>query len=171
MNVNAVGALSSYTYQSTLAQTGSAGQALSQALAASKAQVDQASSIFGNTGQGDALTALTASSGLSALSYSASAASGSTSDVLQALLGTSSSSSASTSSLSSLFSTSGGQSVSAAMLSPDATAALARYTYNQSQTSASPTATTSSSSATPTITQLIASGQQALLSSTLNLLA
>jgi hypothetical protein len=166
MNVNAIGALSSYTYQNILSQTGSASQALSEALVASQSQVDQASSLFGNTGQGDALTTLAASSGLSALSslsYSAAAASSGSSDALQGLLGSSSS----TSSLSSLFSTSGGQSVSAAMLSPDAAEALARYTYNQSQNNSNSTASTTA----PTITQLIASSQQALLSSTLNLLA
>jgi hypothetical protein len=166
MNVNATGALSSYTYQSTLAQTGSASQALSQALAASQSQVDQASSIFGSTGQGDALSALAASSGLSALSsltYSAASASGSSSDALQALLGSSSS----TSSLSSLFDTSGGQSMSVAMLSPSSAEALVRYAYDQSNNKSSSTAPAT----TPTITQLIASGQQTLLSSGLNLLA
>ena len=170
MNVNAIGALSSYTYQSTLAQTGSASQALSQALAASQSQVDEASSIFSSGGQGDALTALAASSGLSALSslsYSAATASGNSSDALQAVLGSSASSSTATSSLSSLFSTSGGQSLSVAMLSPSAAEALVRYTYDQSNNKSSSTAPAT----TPTITQLIASGQQTLMSSSLNLLA
>lgn len=165
MNVNATGALSSYTYQSTLTQTGSASQALSQALAASQSQVDEMSSLFGSTGQGDSQASLIAGSSpaaLSTLTYSAAAASGNGADALQALLGSSSASS----SLSSLFSTTGGQSMSVAMLSPSAAEALVRYTYDQSQ-GQSAAATTN----TPTTAQLIASGKQTLLTSGLNLLA
>jgi hypothetical protein len=166
MNVNATGALTSYTYQNILSQTGSTSQALSQALAASQSQIDQASSLFGSTDQADPLTTLAASSGLSALSsltYSAVAASGNGSDALQAMLGTSSS----TSSLSALFTTSSGQSTSVAKLSPSAAEALVRYTYEQGQNKSGSTAPAT----TPTITQLIASGQQTLMASGLNLLA
>jgi hypothetical protein len=172
MNVNATGALSSYTYQSTLTQTGSASQALSQALAASQSQVDEMSSLFSSAGQGDPLASLAASSGLAALSsltYSAATASGNGADALQALLGSSSA----TSSLSSLFSTTGGQSMSVAMLSPGAAEALVRYTYNQSQnqTTAATTTAPSTSPTSPTTAQLIVSGKQTLLTSGLNLLA
>src|SRR5664279_5689380 len=162
MNVNATGALSSYTYQSTLTQTGSASQALSQALAASQSQVDEMSSLFGSTGQGDSQASLIANSGLAALStltYSAAAASGNGSDALQALLGSSSS----TSSLSSLFSTTGGKSMSVAMLAPSAAEALVRYTYDQSQNQTAPATATNATTASPTTAQLIASGKQTIL--------
>lgn len=165
MNVNATGALSSYTYQSTLAQTGSASQALSQALTASQSQVDDLSSLFSNSGQGASLAALSASSGLAALSsltYSATTASGNGTGALQALLGSTST----TSTLSTLFTTTGGQSLSVAMLSPSAAEALVRYTYDQSQSQ-----NQAATSNTQTTAQLIASGKQTLLTSGLNLLA
>lgn len=131
MDVNGLGGLVAYTYQKALSQTGSPDQALSQALSASQAQIDDLSSLFSSTGSEDSQTAL------------------------QALLGSSSP----TASLSSLFSSPDGLSVSASVLAPDATAALVRYTYDQSQ---NPTAS---------LSQALASGQQALLSSGLNLLA
>jgi len=162
MNVNTIGALSAYAYQNTLAQTGSTSQALSQALAASKAQVDSVTSMLSSMGPVDPLAALSGNSGmeaLSALTYSSSAASGNSADALQALLG----SNASTSSLSSLFSGSDGLSMSAALLSPSTTEALVRYTYDQSQNY--------SASSAQTTAQAIASGQQTLMTSTLNLLA
>jgi hypothetical protein len=162
MNVNAIGALSAYTYQNTLAQTGSASQALSQALAASQSQADDMSSLLSSVGSVDPLTALSGSSGmesLSALTYASSAASGNGSDALQAMLGTRSP----TSSLSSLFSGTDGLSMSAALLSPSTTEALVRYTYDQSQNH--------TASAAQTAAQAIASGQQTLMTSTLNLLA
>lgn len=157
MAVNAIGALSAYAYQNTLAQTGSASQALSQALAASKAQADQVSSLFGNASSTDSFLAQTGNSGLAALTYSASAASGTGADAIQALLGSQ------TSNPSSLFTNSDGQPSSAAMLSPSAAAALARYTYDQSQNH--------TASSAQTAAQAIASGQQSLLASGLNLLA
>jgi hypothetical protein len=168
MNVNATGALSSYTYQSTQTQTGSANQALSQALAASQSQVNDLSSLFNSTGQTDPLATLSASSGLEALSslaYASSAASGNGSGALQALLGSSSS----TSSLSTLFTTTGGQSLSVAMLSPSAAQALVRYTYDQSQKQNQ--AAFAATANAPTTAQLIASGRQTLVSSGLNILA
>jgi hypothetical protein len=168
MDMNATGALSSYTYQSTLTQSGSASQALNQALAASRSQVDEMSSLYNNSGQEDPLASLAASSGLAALSsltYSAAAASGTGADALQALLGSSSA----TSSLTSLFSTTGAQSMSVAMLSPVAAEALVRYTYDQSQSQNQ--AAAAATTATQTTAQLIASGKQTLLTSGLNLLA
>jgi hypothetical protein len=162
MAVNAIGALSAYTYQNTLTQTGSASQALSQALAASQAQADQVSALFGTSSSADSFLAQSGTGGLAALTYSAASgsASGSSSgigtDALQALLGA-------TSQTSSLFTNSDGQPSSAAMLAPSAAAALARYTYDQSQNH---TATTAQTAA-----QAIASGQQSLLSSGLNLFA
>jgi len=162
MNVNAVGALSAYTYQSALAQTGNSSQALGQALAASQAQATDMSALFSSGSGSDPMAALGAGSGraaLNTLTYATAAASGSGADALQALLG----SSAPTSSLSSLFSSSDGLSLSAAVLSPSATEAMVRYTYDQSQNH--------STSSAQTAAQAIASGQQTLLSSGLNLLA
>ncbi|WLT31358.1 hypothetical protein [Geothrix sp. PMB-07] len=158
MNVNGLGALSAYTYQSTLSQTGSADLALSQALAASQSQVNDLSSLFASAGSEDPLAALIGTSGLSgmnALSYSTASSPGKGSEALQALLG----SSAPTSSLSSLFSNSDGLSVSAAILAPETTAALMRYTYDQSQNHSA------------SLSQALESGQQTLLASGLNLLA
>ncbi|MBI1751158.1 MAG: hypothetical protein HY014_12615 [Acidobacteria bacterium] len=158
MNVNGLGALSAYTYQSALTQTGSANQALSQALSASQAQINDLSALFSSTGSEDPLAGLSGASGLSglnALSYSTASSLGQDSAALQALLGSTSP----TASLSSLFSASDGLSVSASVLAPDATAALVRYTYDQSQNHSA------------SLGQALASGQQTLLSSGLNLLA
>jgi len=160
MSVNAIGALSAYTYQSTLAQTGSSNQALSQALAASQSQASDMSSLLSSLGATDPFATLSASSGLEAMSgltYSASAAAGKGASAVLAQLGTQSSSAAS------IFSGSDGLSVSAAVMSPSATEALVRYTYDQSQNHTASSAATAS--------QAIASGQQTLFASTLNLLA
>ena len=147
-----VSGLSTYTYQSTLQQTGSASQALSQALAASKSQADLVGSLFGNTGTQDALAGAFTSPDLAALTYTTSAAAGSGSDLLQSLL------SGASSSFAGLFS-SDGQSLTSAMVSPSAAAALARYAYDQNQ---NPTAL---------IQQATTSAQQSLLQSGLSLLA
>jgi hypothetical protein len=156
MAVNAIGALSAYTYQNTLTQTGSASQALSQALAASQAQADQVSALFGTSSSADSFLAQSGTGGLAALTYSAATDSGTGTDALQALLGA-------TSQTSSLFTNSDGGPSSAALLAPSAAAALARYTYDQSQNH---TATSAQTAA-----QAIASGQQSLLASGLNLFA
>lgn len=158
MDVNGLGGLVAYTYQKALTQTGSADQALNQALSASQAQVNDLNSLFSSAGSADPLAALSSASGLgelNALSYSTASPLGQDSAALQALLGSSSP----TASLSSLFSGTDGLPVSASVLAPDATAALVRYAYDQSQ---NPTAS---------LNQALASGQQALLSSGLNLLA
>ena len=147
-----VSGLSTYTYQSTLQQTGSASQALSQALTASKSQADLVGSLFGSTGTQDPLTGAFASPDLASLTYTTSAAAGSGSDLLQSLLA------GSGSSLAGLFS-SGGQSLTSAMVSPSAAAALARFAYDQSQNPATLTQ------------QATASAQQSLLQSGLSLLA
>ncbi len=160
MNVNAIGALSAYTYQNTLAQTGSTNQALSQALAASQSQSNDMGSLLSSLGGTDPLATASASSGLEALSgltYSASAASGQGASAVLAQLGSKSSSA------SSLFSGTDGLSISTAVMSPSATEALVRYTYDQSQNHTASSAATAS--------QAIASGQQSLMASTLNLLA
>lgn len=160
MNVNAIGALSAYTYQNTLAQTGSSNQALSQALAATQSQAGDMTSLLSSLGATDPFATLNASSSLealSALTYSASAASGQGPSAVLAQLRTQSSSATS------LFSGTDGLSLSAAVMSPSATEALVRYTYDQSQNHTASAATTAS--------QAIASGQQSLMASTLNLLA
>jgi hypothetical protein len=162
MNVNGIGALTAYTYQNTLAQTGNANQALSQALAASQSQSNDMMSLLSSLGSTDPLAAASGASGLeslSSLTYSTSAASGNGFDALQSLLG----SNASSSNLTSLFSTSDGLSMSAAMLAPDATEALVRYTYDQSQNHTASTPQTTS--------EAIASAQQTMFTTSLNLLA
>ncbi|GLH74309.1 hypothetical protein GETHLI_28110 [Geothrix limicola] len=163
MNVNAMGALSAYTYQSALTQTGSTNQALSQALAASQAQVNDLNSLFSSDGAIDPLASLSGASALqdmSTLTYSAAAASGNGSTALQALVN------AQGSNLGSLFSSSDSLSVSEAVLSPSTAEALARYAYDQSQNQTASTAQTSAQTAA----QAVASGQQALFNSSLDLL-
>lgn len=156
MDMNVAGALSAYTYQSTLAQTGSASQALTQALATSQSQVGQASALLAGAGSLDGAAALAGGSGaqaLASLAYSASAASGNGPEALQAMLATlgggTSGQSSTTDSLP----------LSTAILSPSTTEALVRYAYDQSQNPKN-------------AEQLaITAGQQALLTSGLNLTA
>ena len=156
MDVNVAGALSAYTYQSTLAQTGSASQALTQGLAAGQAQVAQANALLASAGSLDATTALAGGSGIQALAslaYSASAASGNGPEALQAML-------ASLGGGTSAFSaTSDSVPMSTAVLSPSTAEALVRYAYDQSQN--------------PKHAEQLAitAGQQALLTSGLNLTA
>ncbi|HEY3401104.1 MAG TPA: hypothetical protein VGK03_10775 [Geothrix sp.] len=156
MDMNVAGALSAYTYQSTLAQTGSASQALTQALATSQSQVGQASALLAGAGSLDGATALAGGSGvqaLASLAYSASAASGNGPEALQAMLATLGGGT------SALSSTSDSLPLSAAILSPSTTEALVRYAYDQSQNPKN-------------AEQLaITAGQQALLTSGLNLTA
>lgn len=159
MNVNAIGALSAYTYQNTLAQTGSSSQAMSQALAVSQSQADDMSSVLSSLGSMDSQTALSGSSGIEALSALTYSATGKGPDALQALLGSSSPANNG----SSLFSNSDAMPMSAAVMSPGTMAALVRYTYDQSQNH--------TSSAPQTTSQAVTSAQQALMASSLNLLA
>ena len=67
MDMNVSSALTAYAYQSTLTQTGSPSQALSQALAASQSQVASVTALWTGAGSADAFTALAGSSGTQAL--------------------------------------------------------------------------------------------------------
>lgn len=156
MDLNVSSALTAYAYQSTLTQTGSKSQALSQALAASQSQVASATDLLTGATSTDALSALAGSSGtqaLTSLSYATAAQSGNGADAVQALLASLNGG------VSALLPSSDGMPASATLLSPSTTAALVRYAYDQSQNPAN------------TVAQIAASGQQALLSSGLNLLA
>lgn len=147
-----ISGLSTYTYQATLQQTGSASQALTQALAASKSQADLVGALFQSSGSQETPASAFTSPGLASLAYTTSAGAGSGSDLLQSLLA------GAGSSLSGLFA-SEGQSLSSAMASPSAAAALARFAYSQGQNPAT------------LAQQTAASGQQSLLQSGLSLLA
>jgi hypothetical protein len=156
MDVNVAGALTAYTYQSTLAQTGSASQALTQALAASRSELNATSTLLDNGPSVDAFASLAGSTGsqaLTSLAYSTAAASGNGADAIKSLL------SSLNGGVSALLPTSEGMPASAALLSPSTASALVRYAYDQSQNPAN------------TAAKAAASGQQALLSSGLNLLA
>ena len=156
MDVNAVGALSAYTYQTALTQTGSASQALTQALASGQSQAAQTGALLASAGSLDPASLLAGGSNsqaLTSLAFAASAASGNGPEAIQAMLaslggGTSG-----------LLPTADSLPVSAAALTPGATQALIRYAYDQSQDP-------------QTAEQLaISAGQQALMSQGLNLLA
>lgn len=154
MNVSS--AFTAYAYQSTLTQTGSQSQALSQALAASQSQVASVNALLGGPTSLEPLSALASSSGsqaLTSLSYATAAQLGNGADAVQALLASLNGG------VSSLLPASDGMPASAALLSPSTTSALVRYAYDQSQ------------NPTHTAAQIAASGQQALLTSGLNLLA
>ena len=156
MDMNVSSALTAYAYRSALTQTGSPSQALSQALAASQSQVATATALLTGAGSADAFTGLAGSSGsqaLTALSYATAAPLGTGADAVQALLASLNGG------VSSLLPASGGMPASAALLSPSTTSALVRYAYDQSQ------------NPTHTAAQSAASGQQALVTSGLNLLA
>lgn len=177
MDVSGIGALSSYTYQSTLTQTGSTGQALAQAMAASQSEVANATSLLSGAGSMDSLFALAGASGsqalgpLATLAYGASGASGAPGaspspgegptavQNIQAMLASLAGGSPGLFSSASTPSSSDSLPVSAAALSPATTEALVRYAYDQSQ------------NPTNTAAQAAASGQRTQQSSGLNLLA
>lgn len=155
MDMSVSGALSTYAYQNTLTQTGSASQALTQAMAAGQSQAAEAGALLASAGQVDPISALSGGSNsqtLVSLAYSSSAASGNGPEAVQAMLATLGGGA------SALLPTSDGLPVSTAALSPTTTEALARYAYDQSQNPAH------------TAAQAAAAGQQSLLSSGLNLL-
>lgn len=155
MDVNVAGALTAYTYQSTLAQTGSASQALTQALAASQSELNATSTMLDNGSSVNAFASLAGGSGsqaLTSLAYATAAGSGNGADAIKSLL------SSLNGGVSALLPSSEGMPASAALLSPSTTSALARYAYDQSK------------NATATVAQAAASGQQALLASGLNLM-
>ena len=116
MAVDAIGSLSSYTYQSALSKTGSPDKALAQGLAMAQAQVAEASSLFSNGKSSDSLAFLGASANLpslASLTYTASAgAQDATSSAVSTLP------------------------ASVALLAPSSAQALARYAYDQSQSPA-----------------------------------
>ncbi len=130
MDMNGIGALSTYTYKSVLAQGGSAKQALAQALTSVQSQVASAATLFSGSDAMDPLATVVGASGsqsLTSLIYTTAASTGSGSSALQAML------SSMGNSTSTLFTPSGGLPDSAALLAPQAAAALARYAYDQSQ--------------------------------------
>jgi len=156
MDVNASAALSSYAYQTTLARTGSASRALSQALASNQSQAADTSALLASAGSFDALAPLAGganSQALVGLAYGASAAAGNGPEAVQALL-------ASLGGGSSVFTPdSDNLPVSAAALTSSSSLALARYAYDQSQ---NPEADTKAA---------VSAARQSILSSGLNLLA
>lgn len=130
MDMNGIGALSAYTYQSSLAQTGNSKQALAQALTAVQSQVASTATLLGGSGTMDPLAAAVGASGsqsLTSLIYTTAASTGAGSSALQAML------SSMGNSTSALFAPSDALPSSAALLAPKAAAALARYAYDQSQ--------------------------------------
>jgi hypothetical protein len=160
MDINAMSALTAYSYQNTLAQTGSRSQAVVQALATSQAQVAQMGSMFTSAqSAADPLAALASLAGgassqaLMGLSYGTQASAGNGTSAVQSLL------SSLNGGVSALLPSSSGFPASAAFLSASTTAALARYAYDQSQNPSS------------FATQAASSGQQSLLASGWNMLA
>lgn len=156
MDINAISALSAYTYQGALTQSGSAPQALTQALASGQSQAANVRDLLASAAATETLASLAGGSGaqaLASLAYSASESAGTGPASVQALLATLGTGS------SALLTTSTSLPASTAGLAPSAIEALARYAYDQSQ------------NPTHTIAQTAAAGQQALLASGLNLLA
>lgn len=155
MDIQAMSALSAYSYQTALAQTGSRNQAVAEALAANQAQVGQLRTLMSSTGTPDPYASLAGASGLQALttlSYNSALASGNGSAAVQSLLASLNPSP------SSLLPSTSNMPQSALLLSSSTTTALARYAYDQSQ---NPAAAAS---------QALAAGQQSLLASGWNLL-
>ncbi len=156
MDVSATSALSLFAYQSTLSQTGSKAQAVTQALAAGQSQAAETGSLLASVGTVDPITALSGgsvSSALTSMAYANSASSGNGPEAVQAMLA------ALGGGTSALLPSTDGLPVSAAALSPGATAAMSRYAYDQSQ---NPSAT---------VQQALASARQSLEQTNLNLLA
>ena len=58
MDVNGIGALSSYAYQTALTKTGSASQALTQAMAAGQSQAADVGALLASAGSVDPIAAL-----------------------------------------------------------------------------------------------------------------
>ena len=156
MEISAMGALSSYAYQSSLAQTGNASQALIQALASGRSQAANAGALVSSAGFVDPISALAGGSNSQALTsfaYGASADSGNGPQALRAMLASLGGG------VSAFAPSSDGLPVSAAAISPGATQALLRYAYDQSQ---DPEAA---------VKQAVLSAQQFVSTSALNLLA
>jgi hypothetical protein len=130
MDVNASAALSSYAYQTTLARTGSASRALSQALASNQSQAADTSALLASAGSFDALAPLAGganSQALVGLAYGASASAGNGPEAVQALL-------ASLGGGTSVFTpASDAPPLPAEALTSSSSLALARYTQEQSQ--------------------------------------
>ena len=126
MDVNAAGALSAYAYQSTLAQTGSATQALAKGAAVAQSQAADTSALLSNAGAVDpSLAGVGGLQSLASLAYSAGAATGNGTAAVQSLLASLGSSSTA------LFASSDKSPLSTAALMPGAAEALARYAYDQ----------------------------------------
>ena len=127
MDVNAAGALSAYAYQTTLAQAGSASQALAKGMSAAQSQAADTSALLSSAGATDPALADAAGVGaMASLAYSAAATTGNGTAAVQSMLASMSSSS------SVLFASSDKSPLSAAALNPGAAEALARYAYDQS---------------------------------------
>jgi len=156
MDISAMSALTGFSYQNTLKQTGSGSQALTQALAASQSQINQMSTLLSpKTATTDAFATLAGASGLEAmagLSYTTAAATGNGTSAIQSLLGSQNPG------ISALLPSADSMPQSATLLTPSTTAALARYAYDQSQNPAS------------YATQAVTAGQQSLMASGWNLL-
>jgi hypothetical protein len=91
MDISAMSALTGFSYQNTLKQTGSGSQALTQALAASQSQINQMSTLLSpKTATTDAFATLAGTSGqeaMAGLSYLTAAATGNGTSAVQSLLG------------------------------------------------------------------------------------
>ncbi len=156
MDINATSALSLFAYQNTLSQTGSKSEAVTQALAAGQSQAAETAGLLASIGTVDPIAALSggsASEALTSMAYAHSAASGNGPEAIQAMLA------ALGGGASALLPSTDGLPVSAAALSPGASAAMVRYAYDQSQNPAA------------TAQQALASTRQSLEQTTLNLLA
>lgn len=159
MDINAMSALTAYSYQNTLTQTGSRNQAVLSALATSQAQVAQMGSMFAPAqSASDPMASLASLAGaggaqaLMGLSYGTQVANGNGNNAVQSLL------SSLNGGVSALLPSTNGIPASAAFLSSSTTAALARYAYDQSQ---NPNAFA---------TQAATNGQQSLMASSWNML-
>ena len=158
MDFNAVGALSLYTFQNTLSQTGNASQALLQALSLGRAQGADISALVGSAGSVnpiDALAGAPAASSLADLAYGVSAAGGTGGTSVQTLLA---SLGGGSTSIAGLFANPDQLPVSTNTVTPNATQALAQFAYGQNQ---SPAEAASNG---------ILAVQQAIQDATLNLL-
>ena len=155
MAMDPLGSQSLLAYQGVLAQGGTRGQAVAQALAAGRAQATGISAMVSSAGSVDPVAALSGGSASQALTSLAFDTSSDKTSAVKAMLATLGGSSG----LTSLFTNSDGVPISAAALSPGPTAALVRYAYSQTQDPAE------------AARQALATAQQTQQASALNLLA
>ena len=156
MDLQVAGALTSYVYQSALAQNGNVNQALAKAMAVSQAQASNASNLLATTASADPFASLlggVANTELTALSFDTAVPPGTGPESVQALLASMGSNPAT------LFSGADSLPASAALLSPASVQALVRFAYGQSPDAAT------------TTQQALFSAQQTMLGFGLNLWA